>query len=109
MRISNRWVGSVLAVAALSAMPATAKVIDQSEIGFTVAHTANVAATPEDVWKMLRMPQKWWSKAHSWSGNAEISGSMRRPAAAFARNFPATVINSGVFSTPASSLPSRVR
>ena len=56
--------------AALGAAPANAKVIDQSELGFTVAHTAQVAATPEDVWKMLRMPQKWWSKDHSWSGDA---------------------------------------
>jgi len=56
--------------AALAVQPANAKVIDQSELGFTVAHTAQVAATPEDVWKMLRMPQKWWSKEHSWSGDA---------------------------------------
>ena len=56
--------------AALGAAPVNAKVIDQSELGFTVAHTAQVAATPEDVWKMLRMPQKWWSKDHSWSGDA---------------------------------------
>lgn len=48
-----------------------AKVIDQSDIGFSVAHTAQVAATPDDVWKMLRMPQKWWSKEHSWSGDAD--------------------------------------
>jgi hypothetical protein len=56
--------------AALAAVPAKAKVIDQSDIGFTVAHTAQVAATPDDVWKMLRLPDKWWSKEHSWSGDA---------------------------------------
>ena len=56
--------------AALCAAPANAKIIDQSEAGFTVAHTAQVAATPEDVWKMHKMPQKWWSKEHSWSGDA---------------------------------------
>ncbi|WP_234715662.1 SRPBCC family protein [Sphingopyxis macrogoltabida] len=54
----------------LPTTPAAAKVIDQSEIGFTVAHTAQVAATPADVWKMLRTPDKWWSKEHSWSGDA---------------------------------------
>ena len=57
-------------LAALAVQPAHAKVIDQSELGFTVAHTAQVAATPDDVWKMLKMPQKWWSKEHSWSGDA---------------------------------------
>lgn len=56
--------------AVLAIVPAQAKVIDQSEAGFTVAHSAQVAAAPEDVWKMLRMPQKWWSKEHSWSGDA---------------------------------------
>ena len=55
---------------ALPASPAAAEVVDQSEIGFTVAHTAEVAATPADVWKMLRRPDKWWSKEHSWSGDA---------------------------------------
>lgn len=61
---------AALSLAAFAAAPAGAKVIDQSEIGFTVAHTAQVAATPADVWKMLRTPDKWWSKEHSWSGDA---------------------------------------
>ncbi len=61
---------SVSIAALLVAVPAQAKVIDQSDIGFTVAHTAQVAAAPEDVWKMLRLPDKWWSKEHSWSGDA---------------------------------------
>ncbi|MEQ8312469.1 MAG: hypothetical protein RIA72_17445 [Sphingopyxis sp.] len=56
--------------ALVSAPTAQAKIIDQSEIGFTVAHTAQVAAPPAEVWKMLRMPQSWWSKEHSWSGDA---------------------------------------
>lgn len=51
-------------------LPATAKLIDQSEAGFTSAHSARVAASPDDVWKMLRSPQNWWSAQHSWSGNA---------------------------------------
>ncbi|WP_411340098.1 hypothetical protein V6U71_20245 [Sphingopyxis sp. J-6] len=61
---------AALSLAAFAAVPAGAKVIDQSEFGFTVAHTAQVAATPADVWKMLRTPDKWWSKEHSWSGDA---------------------------------------
>ena len=64
-----RFVGVPLA-AALVALPAHAKVIDQSDIGFTVAHTAQVAAAPGDVWTMLRTPDKWWSGEHSWSGDA---------------------------------------
>ncbi|MBA3942164.1 MAG: hypothetical protein C0520_13220 [Sphingopyxis sp.] len=70
MGFRQKFVAALLPVAAFSAAPASAKVIDQSEIGFTVAHTAQVAASPEDVWKMLRMPQNWWSAEHSWSGDA---------------------------------------
>ena len=68
----KRWasVAGLTLAAALLALPAQAKAIDQNEIGFTVAHTAQVAATPEDVWKMLRTPEKWWSKDHSWSGDS---------------------------------------
>jgi len=59
-----------LPIALLCGGPAKAKVVDQSDARFTVAHTAQVAATPADAWKMLRMPESWWSKDHSWSGDA---------------------------------------
>ena len=71
MVISGYFARGVVAVTiALAPAAASARVIDQSDAGFTVAHTAQVAAAPEDVWKMLRMPQNWWSKDHSWSGDA---------------------------------------
>lgn len=62
--------GIIIALLA-APLPAAAKLIDQSDAGFTTAHSARVAAPPEDVWKMLRMPQTWWSGEHSWSGKAE--------------------------------------
>jgi len=70
MHIGSCFAAALVSGAALVAAPAQAKVIDQGDIGFTVAHTAQVAASPEDVWKMLRLPDKWWSKEHSWSGDA---------------------------------------
>jgi len=69
MKRKGCFAGAALATA-LFAAPVQAKVIDQSDIGFTVAHTAQVAAAPEDVWAMLRTPDKWWSAEHSWSGDA---------------------------------------
>ncbi len=69
MKRKGYFAGAALA-SALFAVPAQAKVIDQSDIGFTVAHTAQVAAAPADVWTMLRTPDKWWSAEHSWSGDA---------------------------------------
>jgi hypothetical protein len=70
MDIRTYVTAAALTGAALFAAPAAAKVVDQSEIGFTAAHSAQVAVTPADVWKMLRSPDKWWSKEHSWSGDA---------------------------------------
>lgn len=69
MGFKNMLATAISAMGMLTAAPASAKVVDQSEAGFTVAHTAQVTATPADVWKMLRMPQNWWSKEHSWSGD----------------------------------------
>jgi hypothetical protein len=62
---------AVLAALLFAPLPAAAKLIDQTDGGFTSAHSVRVAATPDDVWKMLRSPQKWWSADHSWSGDAE--------------------------------------
>ncbi|MBB6426440.1 SRPBCC family protein [Sphingopyxis sp. JAI128] len=70
MRFSGYFSAAAMAGALALAPVAQAKVVDQGEAGFTVAHTAQVAAAPADVWKMLRMPQNWWSKDHSWSGDA---------------------------------------
>ena len=70
MNFWNRMATVLLSAALFYAPVAGAKVIDQSDIGFTVAHTAQVAAAPGDVWKMLRTPDKWWSAEHSWSGDA---------------------------------------
>jgi len=70
MAISSYFAGAAMIGALAFAPVANAKVVDQSEAGFTVAHTAQVAATPADAWKMLRMPESWWSKDHSWSGDA---------------------------------------
>ncbi len=69
MAISRFFAGAATIASLAFAPAAAAKIVDQSEAGFTVAHTAQVAATPADVWKMLRMPQNWWSKEHSWSGD----------------------------------------
>jgi len=66
-----KWTWLLAAILGSSlATPAAAKLIDQTEAGFTSAHSARVAASPDDVWKMLRMPQNWWSGEHSWSGDA---------------------------------------
>lgn len=60
----------VAAAALLAAAPAVATVAESSESGFTVSATQKVSATPEQLWAALIQPARWWSPAHSWSGNA---------------------------------------
>lgn len=63
----------LLAAAALAvcSSPVLAEVKATSETGFNVVHIAEVAATPDAVWKRLVAPKDWWNKAHSWSGSSE--------------------------------------
>ncbi|QJB69207.1 SRPBCC family protein [Parasphingorhabdus halotolerans] len=60
-----------LIAAAGFAMPANAEITNTAPNGFTVKHQASVQATPDDIWANLIAPSRWWSGAHSWSGNAE--------------------------------------
>jgi hypothetical protein len=58
------------AILTATASPAHAEVKTTSETGFNVVHIAEVAATPDVVWKRLLAPKDWWNKAHSWSGSS---------------------------------------
>lgn len=62
---------TVIAILALSATPATAKIVAASDNGFAVRHEAEVTVDPETAYDMLRAPAKWWNGEHSWTGNAE--------------------------------------
>lgn len=63
----------ILAAATITAIssPALAEVKATSDTGFNVVHIAEVAATPDAVWKRLLVPKDWWNKAHSWSGSSD--------------------------------------
>ena len=64
-------IASLLAgIGLIAATPAAARVVESSESGFTVSASHQVAATPDQVWAALIQPARWWSKDHSWSGNA---------------------------------------
>jgi hypothetical protein len=56
-------------LAAIS-VPASAEVKNATDTGFNVVHVAEVAATPDVIWKRLIAPKDYWSKAHSWSGSS---------------------------------------
>lgn len=87
--MAYRFTGLTAAALAVLSVPAAAKVTHQDAAGFAVAHTAQVAASPEAVWDMLRTPSKWWSKAHSWSGDAANFWIDVQPGGCFCEKLPA--------------------
>lgn len=64
--------GAALALAAvgLQVALAHAAVSDQSPSGFELQQTAHIAASPDKVYAALIQPARWWSSAHSFSGDA---------------------------------------
>ena len=59
------------AVTAAMPSPAVATLAQQGETGFLVEVVADVPGkSPEQVWRALMQPAKWWDGAHSWSGKA---------------------------------------
>ena len=59
-----------------AAMPAAAKVVKADINGFVVAESGDVQASPEAVWGALTHPERWWNKAHSWTGDARQGPAM---------------------------------
>ena len=56
---------------ALAAAHAVAEVGTAGDHGFTVTHSADVKAEPFFAWRtMTSHIDQWWSKDHSWSGDA---------------------------------------
>jgi len=61
-------------IPAIWAMPAMAAVIDSGPDGFTVSVERKLGADSAEArraaWAILISPDRWWSSAHSWSGDA---------------------------------------
>ena len=66
--------GWILPVVAALAGPASGAVVDSGASGFTVSVERRLGPdSPEArqaVWSILIAPDRWWSSAHSWSGDA---------------------------------------
>lgn len=52
------------------ATPALAEVVKATPAGFELKHVVTVAAPPDRVWAVLVEPARWWSKDHTYSGDA---------------------------------------
>ncbi|WP_422058079.1 SRPBCC family protein [Sphingomonas sp.] len=54
----------------LAAAPAAAELTRSDGGGFVSTHRLVIAAPPEKVWDTIARPSLWWSKDHTYSGNA---------------------------------------
>jgi hypothetical protein len=65
-------VGFVFAatVLATSTGQAGAEVTAVADAGFVIRHEAETPASKSDAWRALVAPGKWWSPAHTYSGDA---------------------------------------
>lgn len=61
---------ATLAALVLAPVSARAEVVSASPSAFLIQAEADVAATPEQTWRALGRIERWWSGAHTYSGDA---------------------------------------
>lgn len=79
---------TLLAAALLLATSAHAEVKSATDAGFEVSRTLTVNATPAQVYRALGVPSRWWSKAHTYSGDARNLSMMLRAGGCFCEKIP---------------------
>jgi hypothetical protein len=87
MQKANSWYAAVMLMFAWPAI-SHARVVESTPNGFSVSFTAKVAAAPDAIWAQLVQPQLWWSKAHSWSGDASNFSLKAEPGGCFCEKLP---------------------
>ena len=75
--------------ACLFAVPATAKVVEQEDGAFVTRDSVMVTAAPREVWLALISPEKWWNKAHTFSGDSANLSLMPKAGGCFCERIPA--------------------
>lgn len=58
------------ALGLFGAAPAAADVVATTPTSFEIGQTIVIDRSPAQVWDMLRAPQKWWNKDHTYSGDS---------------------------------------
>jgi uncharacterized protein YndB with AHSA1/START domain len=88
------------------AAPAGAEVKDASETGLALTFTHKVAAAPAEVWAALIRPSRWWSKDHSYSGDAKNFSMDPQTGGCFCERWAGGSVEHGrvVFAMPAQQL-----
>lgn len=75
---------AMLAVAA----PAPAKVVSADAHGFEIVHEQLLSGSPAEAWARIGRIQSWWSKDHSYSGNAANLRLSLVPGGCFCESLP---------------------
>ena len=73
---------------ALAATPVHAKVVSADSHGFEIVHEKLLTGSSTEAWARIGRIQSWWSKDHSYSGNAANLRLSLVPGGCFCESFP---------------------
>lgn len=79
---------TIIAAAFVAASPAQAKVVSADAHGFEIVHEKLVTGSPVEAWARIGRIQSWWSKDHTYSGNAANLRLSLVPGGCFCESFP---------------------
>ena len=77
----------MFAVLLISATPAAAEVVSSDPHGFEIRHSANLVVPQPAAFAAIGQVQNWWSKDHTYSGNAANLSLDMRPGGCFCERF----------------------
>lgn len=69
-RLCAALFGAVVSLTLIAASRTSAAAVDVAAGGFTLRDSVEIAAPPDKVYAALIQPARWWSSAHSFSGDA---------------------------------------
>ncbi|WP_051651157.1 SRPBCC family protein [Brevundimonas bacteroides] len=79
----------------LLAVPAGAEIVSRSETGFSLSFERSIAASPEAVLEAVGHPERWWSSAHTYSGDAANISLDLRPGGCWCEALPGGGVKHG--------------
>ncbi len=78
----------LLAGLATLASPVEAEIIDKADDGFVIRHSIATKVTPLQAWRGMGEISQWWSKAHTYSGDAANLSLILRAGGCFCEVLP---------------------
>ena len=79
---------AAVAAILIAATPAHAKVVSADSHGFEIVHEKLITGSPTEAWARIGRIQSWWSKDHTYSGNAANLRLSLVPGGCFCESFP---------------------